>query len=103
MWTNCPHKLERGGCKNHTALEKGTGEKVYNFHLFLYTLEFSENVVNAIREAKESDPSASSLANLLANHNSGPYKQSKVLQFFPKGFNPNSSVGLLIECSLSAH
>ena len=58
--------------------------------LFLYTLEFSENVVNAIREAKESDPSASSLANLLANHNSGPYKQSKVLKFFPKGFNPNS-------------
>ena len=40
MWTNCPHKLERGGCKNHTALEKRTGEKVYNFHLFFVHIGF---------------------------------------------------------------
>lgn len=52
--------------------------------LFLYTLEFSEKVVDAIREAKDADPSASSLINLLVNHNSGPYKQSKVLQRLTK-------------------
>ena len=52
--------------------------KGFKEELFGHILKFTEDFESALETAKESDPSAQILQNLIQNHENGPFRQEKV-------------------------